>query len=81
MARANNIDIEGACGGNMACATCHLVVHKKWYHNLPAPSEDERDMLDLVYGLTSTSRLGCQVALNRELDGLILYLPDMGTVS
>ncbi|MBH69281.1 MAG: 2Fe-2S ferredoxin [Rhodospirillaceae bacterium] len=80
VARGNDIDIEGACGGNMACATCHLVVDTTWYKDLPAPSEDERDMLELVYGLTSTSRLGCQVVLSRELDGLILYLPDRGTV-
>ena len=59
VARANDINIEGACGGNMACATCHLVVRKKWYDILPKPSDDESDMLELASGLTLTSRLGC----------------------
>ena len=37
VARANDINIEGACGGNMACATCHLVVNQNWYNILPRP--------------------------------------------
>ena len=75
VARANDINIEGACGGNMACATCHLVVRKKWYDILPKPSDDESDMLELTSGLTLTSRLGCQIKVTEELDGLILSLP------
>ena len=75
VARANDINIEGACGGNMACATCHLVVRKKWYDILPKPSDDESDMLELASGLTLTSRLGCQIKVTEELDGLILSLP------
>jgi len=75
VARANDVDIEGACGGNMACATCHLVTTKKWYDILPKPSDDESDMLELASGLTLTSRLGCQIKVTEELDGLILSLP------
>ena len=75
VARANDDNIEGACGGNMACATCHLVVRKKWYDILPKPSDDESDMLELASGLTLTSRLGCQIKVTEELDGLILSLP------
>ena len=75
VARANDVNIEGACGGNMACATCHLVVRKIWYDILPKPSDDESDMLELASGLTLTSRLGCQIKVTEELDGLILSLP------
>ena len=75
VARANDVNIEGACGGNMACATCHLVVRKKLYDILPKPSDDDSDMLELASGLTLTSRLGCQIKVTEELDGLILSLP------
>ena len=75
VARANDINIEGACGGNMACATCHLVVNQNWYNILPRPSIDESDMLELANGLTPTSRLGCQIKVTEELNGLILSVP------
>ena len=75
VARANDINIEGACGGNMACATCHLVVNQNWYTILPRPSIDESDMLELANGLTPTSRLGCQIEITEELNGLILSVP------
>ena len=78
IARADAIDIEGACEGNMACATCHLVVEGPWYDRLPAPSDDEEGMLDLAYGLTATSRLGCQITLTADLDGLVVRLPETG---
>ena len=67
--------IDADCGGSMACATCHLVVREKWYDILPKPSDDESDMLELASGLTLTSRLGCQIKVTEELDGLILSLP------
>jgi 2Fe-2S ferredoxin len=78
IARTHAIDIEGACEGNMACATCHLVVEGAWYDRLPAPSNDEEDMLDLAYGLTATSRLGCQITLTADLDGLVVRLSETG---
>ena len=71
----NNIDIEGACEGCMACSTCHIVVDADWYRKLPPPSEDEEDMLDLAFGLTRTSRLGCQITITKENDGLRVKLP------
>ena len=76
--RANDVDIEGACEGNMACATCHVVVQDPWYDRLSPPSDDEEDMLDLAYGLTETSRLGCQIKLTADLDGLVVRLPETG---
>jgi len=72
----NDVDIEGACEGAMACSTCHVVVDENWFKKLDEISEEEEDMLDLVYGLSSTSRLGCQIIISEDLDGLILYLPD-----
>jgi 2Fe-2S ferredoxin len=75
IAHQHDIDLEGACEGSLACSTCHLVVASGWYDRLPAPSEDEEDMLDLASGLTRTSRLGCQVIMDTRLDGLEIGLP------
>jgi len=75
IAWANDIDIEGACGGSMACSTCHVIVDPAFYGRLPPPSEEEEDLLDLAWGLTPTSRLGCQVVLTDALDGLVVSLP------
>lgn len=71
----NDIDIEGACGGSMACSTCHVIVDAAFYDRLPAASEEEEDLLDLAWGLTPTSRLGCQIVLTEALDGLVVRLP------
>jgi 2Fe-2S ferredoxin len=75
IAHRNNIDLEGACEGALACSTCHVVVSPEWFSKLETASEDEEDMLDLAFGLTDTSRLGCQIIMNEELDGLVLHLP------
>jgi 2Fe-2S ferredoxin len=75
IAHRNNIDIEGACEGSLACSTCHVIVDPDWYDALEAASEDEEDMLDLAFGLTHTSRLGCQIIMTEELDGLTVTLP------
>lgn len=76
VAHQHNIDIEGACEGVMACSTCHLIVEPEWSGKLPPPEEDEEDMLDLAFGLTRTSRLGCQITVTEALDGLTVRLPD-----
>jgi 2Fe-2S ferredoxin len=75
VAHRNSIDIEGACEGSLACSTCHIIVDKAWYGKLPPASEDEEDMLDLAFGLTRTSRLGCQIVISEALDGLVVTLP------
>jgi 2Fe-2S ferredoxin len=75
VAHEHGIDIEGACEGNMSCSTCHLIVEAGDYARLPEPSEEEEDMLDLAFGLTPTSRLGCQIVVTEELDGLTVRLP------
>jgi 2Fe-2S ferredoxin len=75
VAHKHGIDIEGACEGSLACSTCHVIVDPEWYELLKAATEDEEDMLDLAFGLTQTSRLGCQIIMSNELDGLIVSLP------
>jgi 2Fe-2S ferredoxin len=75
LARKHDIDIEGACEGSLACSTCHVIVDPEDFERLEEPTEDEEDMLDLAFGLTKTSRLGCQIILTEELDGLTVTLP------
>lgn len=77
IAQAHDFDMEGACGGLCACSTCHIIVDPEFYDEIPEPSDDENDMLDLAFGLTETSRLGCQVVMTKELDGLRIALPAM----
>jgi 2Fe-2S ferredoxin len=75
IAHRNHVDIEGACEGSLACSTCHVIVDKEWYGRLKGASEDEEDMLDLAFGLTPTSRLGCQLIISEAMDGLTVSLP------
>ena len=75
IAHRNNIDLEGACEGSLACSTCHVIIDPEWYESLQPASEDEEDMLDLAFGLTHTSRLGCQIRMSETLDGLVVKLP------
>lgn len=75
VAHQNGINLEGACGGSVACATCHVIVDQEFYKNLEPVTEAEEDMLDLAFGLTHYSRLGCQVIITEELDGIKIYLP------
>ena len=72
----NDVDIEAACEGSLACATCHMVVDAGWYDKLDPPSDEEEDMLDLAFGLTRTSRLTCQIRVSGAIDGLRVKLPD-----
>jgi ferredoxin-2, mitochondrial len=68
----------GACGGSCACSTCHVIVQDPdVYDKLEEPDDDENDMLDLAFGLTETSRLGCQVKMSPEIDGIVVKLPSM----
>ncbi|PPQ91473.1 hypothetical protein CVT25_013730 [Psilocybe cyanescens] len=75
IAHEYDIDLEGACEGSVACSTCHVILPEKFYDLLPEPEDDENDMLDMAFGLTDTSRLGCQVKLTKELDGITCTLP------
>ena len=75
LAHEHGINLEGACEGSMACSTCHVIVENEFFERLDPPSEDEEDMLDLAFDVCATSRLGCQVTMTKELDGLIVTLP------
>lgn len=77
IAQAHNLDMEGACGGSCACSTCHVIVDPDYYDALPEPDDDENDMLDLAYGLTETSRLGCQIKMSKDIEGIRVALPAM----
>lgn len=75
IAHKNEIPLEGACEGSLACSTCHVIVDEQFFDALDEATEDEEDMLDLAFGLTHTSRLGCQIKMTDELDGLKVKLP------
>ena len=75
IAHKNNVPLEGACEGSLACSTCHVIVDEPWFDKLDEASENEEDMLDLAFGLTHTSRLGCQIIMSNELDGIKVSLP------
>ncbi|XLR28583.1 hypothetical protein HN51_041919 [Arachis hypogaea] len=75
-AHENDIELEGACEGSLACSTCHVIVMDvEYYNKLEDPTDEENDMLDLAFGLSETSRLGCQVIAKPELDGIRLAIP------
>ena len=74
--RDANLGIEGTCGGCLSCATCHIIVNPEWFAKTGLPSEDEADMLDLAFGLSQTSRLGCQIEMSDDLDGLKVAIPE-----
>lgn len=77
IAQHYNLDMEGACGGSCACSTCHVIVDPDFYDEIPEPDDDENDMLDLAFGLTETSRLGCCIKMTKEIDGIRVALPAM----
>lgn len=75
LAQANDQPLEGACEGAMACSTCHVIVADEDFARLPAPSDEEEDMLDFAYGVTRTSRLACQIFLSEDLERLEVSMP------
>jgi 2Fe-2S ferredoxin len=76
VARDNDLGIEGTCGGSISCCTCHVVIDNDWFSTVGGPNPDEEDMLDLAVGLQPTSRLGCQIEVSDELDGLRVSIPE-----
>ncbi|XP_045596075.2 adrenodoxin-like protein 1, mitochondrial [Procambarus clarkii] len=75
LAHRYEVDLEGACEASLACSTCHVYVDDQHYEKLPDPLEEEEDMLDMAVFLKDNSRLGCQIILTKELDGMTLELP------
>lgn len=74
-AQRAGLPLEGTCGGDMACGTCHVAIASEDADRLPPASEEEEDMLDLLPGATRTSRLACQIRLSDALGKLSFRLP------
>jgi len=68
--------ITADCGGACACATCHVYVDPSWAERVGGPSEIESAMLEVVTVREGNSRLSCQIKMRRELEGLVLKLPE-----
>jgi ferredoxin len=75
IAHKYDVELEGACDASLACSTCHVILEKEIYEKLPPASEEEEDLLDLAYGLSETSRLGCQTIINKQFEGTKVYIP------
>uniref|UniRef100_A0A3Q4HS72 Ferredoxin-2, mitochondrial n=1 Tax=Neolamprologus brichardi TaxID=32507 RepID=A0A3Q4HS72_NEOBR len=75
LAHKHGIDLEGACEASLACSTCHVYVSAAHFDKLQEPEEREDDMLDMAPMLQENSRLGCQIILTPELDGIEVTLP------
>ena len=73
--KENNVKIDGACEGNCACATCHVILSKKLYDKITPPSAEEEDTLDQASDLTETSRLACQLYVDERFEGEKIKLP------
>jgi Ferredoxin len=72
--RDAGLDIEAACGGCCACATCHVYINDPWLEKINPKDDDEESMLDQAFDVRNTSRLSCQISLSEELDGIELEL-------
>lgn len=75
LAHRYGIPMEGACEASLACTTCHLYINSNHQEKLPEAEEKEEDLLDMAPFLKENSRLGCQIILTKELEGLVLELP------
>ena len=73
--RDGGLDIEAACGGCCACATCHVYVDEKWFDKLEKKEVAEEDMLDMAFEPNKFSRLTCQITATDDLDGLVVKMP------
>ena len=74
-AQDHDVSLEGACEASLACSTCHVVLEPRMYNMLPPATDEEDDLLDLAFGLSSTSRLGCQVKVTKEMEGCTVTVP------
>ena len=73
----NNIPgIDADCGGECACATCHVFVDEEWLAKTGTPSEQEASMLSFAATKQDNSRLSCQIPMREELDGLVVRMPE-----
>jgi 2Fe-2S ferredoxin len=73
--RGGVVAIEGECGGALACATCHVYVPETWRVLTGEPSADERGMLECANDVDDRSRLGCQIIVTDQMDGMTIHTP------
>ncbi|MEN9538263.1 MAG: hypothetical protein RLZZ126_498 [Pseudomonadota bacterium] len=72
----NNVPgIDADCGGNCACATCHVYVEPAWQDKVGEQSAMETDMLDFAAGTQPNSRLACQIQVTDAHEGLTVRMP------
>ena len=84
IAHENHLPLEGACGGSLACSTCHVVIDENYLSKIDEAlnkellevSDQEEALLDMVPALETTSRLGCQIKITKAMDGMKLKLVD-----
>ena len=74
VAQENKLNVEGACGGVMACSTCHMIVDPVWIVELANSTQEEDEMLDITWGVKKNSRLGSQIVITEKLDVLVVSL-------
>lgn len=76
LCKSYELPVEGTCGGMAMCASCHMYIESE--HELPEMSEDEEAMLDSAFFVEDNSRLGCQIHLADDMDGLKVKLAEVG---
>lgn len=67
--------IDGDCGGECACGTCHVHVDARWRPLIGPPNEREKEMLNFVEGADENSRLSCQIRVTEAMSGMKVLLP------
>lgn len=75
LAQSAGQPLEGSCEGAMACSTCHVLITGGDTAQLPAPTDEEEDMLDFAVGASRASRLACQIILTANIESLDVRMP------
>ncbi len=77
LATGNGIPgIDGDCGGEASCGTCHVIVDDEWIARTGTRSAEESAMVEMSPECAPNSRLACQLEASQELDGLTVRLPE-----
>ena len=75
VARENNIDLIGACDGNCACGSCHVYIDEDTLKKITPATEEEENVLDVVFNIKPNSRLACQVVVSEDFENAIITIP------
>lgn len=76
LCRSYDLPVEGTCGGMAMCASCHMYIESN--HSLGERNDDEEAMLDQAFFVRANSRLGCQLRISLDFDGLVVRLAEVG---